>query len=45
MTEEEVIEKVYGEMCAGCSEETICHKIAQFCDGFWERVDELEGKE
>lgn len=45
MTAEEVIEKVYGEMCAGCSEETICHKISQFCDGFWERVVELEDKE
>ena len=45
MTAEEAIEKVHGEMCIGCSEETICHKIAQFCDRFWERVDKLESEE
>lgn len=45
MTAEEAIEKAYEEMCVGCSEETICHKIVQFCEGFWMRVDELEDKE
>lgn len=45
MTEEEAIVQVYNEMCVGCNGETICHKIAQFCDGFWTAVEELEGKE
>lgn len=45
MTAEEAVEKAYGEMCIGCSEETICYKIAQFCEGFWLRVEELEGEE
>ena len=44
MTEEEAIVQVYNEMCVGCYQETLCHKLAQNCDGFWMAVDELEGE-